>query len=143
MNADPAGPIPWVVTDPPQWIIDDTVKNEGQSSLRNVAPVGLGASSDLTLHVKLTTTMLINCRAKIDVGMPFDMFQLVVDGTPRMILVQPVEKKWITIATGIPPGDHTIQFRVINNDLEIPIPRTEKPYGTGFVWLDQCSLLPT
>ena len=98
-----AASLPWILGNPPQWTIDDTVVYSGTKSIRNFPVTGIGATSDLTLKVTMPDVAVMKCQAKVDVSMPFDMFTLLVNGEQRNSYFQPIEN-WFLLATGLGQG---------------------------------------
>lgn len=128
--------VPWINSG--QWEIDNTFSLLHTSSMKSIKPVGEGASSDLSLKLKLAGWTMLKCQAYVDVSMPHEMFEMSIDGQTRHMNFAP-SGGWVEILTGIPPGEHTVQFQVKNADVAPEIPRT---IGTGQVWLDICDFAP-
>jgi len=137
-DLDNTNPLPWIYGNPKQWIRDSEHKLAGPGALRNVQPVGLGASSELSLKVRLPSYSLVRCYAFIDVAMPMESFAMSVDGNIRYTANAP-KNEWAQVATGLEAGERTITFTVKNSSSEPPQTRTK---GSGFVWLDVCEILP-
>ena len=137
-DLDNTNPLPWIYGNPKQWIRDSEHKLAGPGALRNVQPVGLGASSELALKVRLPSYSLVRCYAFIDVAMPIESFAMSVDGDIRYSANAP-KNEWAQVATGLEAGERTITFTVKNSSSEPPQTRTK---GSGFVWLDVCEILP-
>lgn len=137
-DLDNTNPLPWIYGDPKQWIRDSEHKLAGPGALRNIQPVGLGASSELALKVRLPSYSLVRCYAFIDVAMPMESFAMSVDGSVRYTANAP-KSEWVQVATGLEAGERTITFAVKNSISEPPQTRTK---GSGFVWLDVCEILP-
>ncbi|KAL3788290.1 hypothetical protein HJC23_002864 [Cyclotella cryptica] len=137
-DLDNTNPLPWIFGDPDQWIRDTEHKLAGPGALRNVQPIGPGASSDLALKVRLPSYSLVRCYAFIDVGMPHESFIMSVDGAVRYSAYSP-KTEWVQVATGLEAGERTITFTVKNASSEPPPKRTT---GSGFVWLDICEIVP-
>jgi hypothetical protein len=136
---DNSRPMPWILGDPEEWVRDNTHTLQGNGSMRNVAPDGLGASSDLSLKIRLKEYSIIKCYAYIDVAMPYDSFELEVNGEIRYASYSPKGSEWIPVTTGLQDGENVVTFRVQNPDF---VPPGQRSKGSGFVWLDVCELLP-
>ena len=136
---DNSRPMPWILGNPEEWVRDDKHTLQGGGSIKNVAPVGTGASSELSLKIRLKEYSLIKCFAYIDVAMPYDSFVLEVNGEIRYASYSPKGSEWVPVTTGLESGENIVTFRVQNPDF---IPPGERSRGSGFVWLDVCELLP-
>ena len=133
--------IPWNYGEPKQWEIDDTRKVLGDKSIRNVKPVGVGAASTLSLDVNLPGWSLLRCQLYVDIAMPFDWFYITINGERRNAYYRPTGE-WVSLTTGIAPGDTTIIFTVENNNIPIGANRNTASEGSGFVWIDICDIQP-
>jgi hypothetical protein len=73
--------------------------------------------------------------------MPFDMFAFDANGERMATYYQRVNE-WIPLKAVVEPGENVLEFRVQNGDKFPDFDRSELAdvYGTGHVWLDQCSL---
>ena len=138
------GTIPWVLGDPPEWKIDDTMAFSGTQSITNIQTTKVSATSTLTLKLNLSTPATFSCKLKLDVAMPFERFSFEVNGEQRNAFYQPADE-WFDLLSGIAPGESTLQFRVTNGDMFPNFDRgmNADRYGTGHVWLDQCDISVT
>ena len=137
-DLDTSAPIPWIHDKPLDWVVDNQHVLAGTGALRNVAPVGSGAQSDLTLKIRTEKYSMIRCYAFIDVAMPWEFFTMTVNGTTRYAQYSPIGE-WVQVATGLAAGESTITFTVKNPAVQPPDERTR---GSGFVWLDVCEIVP-
>lgn len=135
------GSLPWLLGSPPEWEIDDAVAFSGSRSITNVPSHDEGASRTMTLKVRVPSRATLECKLRLDVRMPFDMFAFDANGERMATYYQRVNE-WIPLKAVVEPGENVLEFRVQNGDKFPDFDRSELAdvYGTGHVWLDQCSL---
>ena len=134
--------IPWIYGSPKEWVIDDSKVLAGNKSIRNVQPIGAGAASTMSLKINVSSWAIIRCIGLVDVSMPWDMFYVSVNGEERINFYTPSDE-WVTLVTGLSPGENIIHFTVKNNDISTMAQRDSPDDGTGFVWLDSCDISPS
>ena len=135
------GKIPWILGSPAQWEVVDNMAYSGTHSITNIPSQVVSATRSLKTKINLSNEGSIECRMKLDIGMPFDRFSFHVNDEQRNVFYQPVEG-WATIAADLPSGDNTLEFRVTNGDMFPDFSREEMSvYGSGHVWIDQCDIV--
>ena len=130
---------PWIVGNPPQWKVDNAESVSGTQSITNVLSKELAATRTLKIKVNLSRPAGFMCKAKVDTSMPFDRFELYVNGEKKKSFYQR-QDGWINLSEQLPPGDNEVQFKVVNGDMFPKFERDSMPskYGTGHVWIDDC-----
>lgn len=118
------------------WRVESGVSRSGSHSVTNVPSNEPGASADLTLKVLLSRPSTVSCMAKIDTSMPYELFYIVVNGEQRNTYHSRSNGGWMTVLTGLGPGENTVVFRVQNTDSYAGTPI--EYFGNGKVWLDDC-----
>jgi hypothetical protein len=111
----------------------------GSGSLRNVLPVGSDASSTLALKIRITGYAVIKCSAYVETAMPYDRFFFEVNGRQRYASYF-TTNDWVTVTSGLEPGESTIEF-IVNKPTHYP--PGERSSGSGYVWLDDCEIRKT
>lgn len=134
------GTIPWILGNPPEWKIEDTMAFSGTHSITNIPSTGLSAASTLTSKIDTSVALTLACKVYVDISMPFDRFSFHVNGVTRNVFYKP-EDNWITLTSGIAPGSNTIEFTVTNGDMDPGFDRGNVLYGTGRVWVDSCNIV--
>jgi len=129
------------------WTYDTTTHRSSSFSATNIPSTRPGASTDLTLKVRVTSPTMISCMGKIDTSMPFEIFTMLVNGQQRNTYYEPVmrmgeeEEQWIEILTGLGPGENIVTFRVQNSGrYDASAMERVGVFGTGRVWLDDCAV---
>ena len=131
----------WILGDPPEWEIDENVSFTGDRSITNIPSSVASATRTLTLYTNLSAPLILSCKLKLDVAMPFDIFSLDINGSRRKTYYVR-EEDWVLLTTGLQKGENTIEFKVTNTDKFVPMDRSaEAKYGTGSVWLDACTVV--
>ena len=125
--------------------------------------------SILSLKTTFTFKTRFKCDAKVDTMMPFDWFSLRVNGSVKypyycecilvcinhtydvqilniIALVKYYLKassggKWVSFGTKIDPGDNLIELVVEAGGMKPSYSRySGLGYGSGYVWLDNCTI---
>jgi hypothetical protein len=135
--------LPFDFGSPSQWERDFSSNSQaGTHSLTNIPTAGLGATADLILRIHVDNPSTMSCTARVDTSMPFEFF-LVIDNGNQLNTYHKVQQGRVTILIGIVPGDHTVVFRVKNNEFNPGVERVVSGFGTGRVWLDECEVRST
>lgn len=136
------GTIPWIYGSPPEWEIDGKSAFSGKHSVTNIITKKPGATSTLKLEVNLSKPVTFECKLKVEVSMPFDQFSFHVNGDQRKTYYAPGPRnEWITLKTGLPPGETTILFQVTNGAKDPGFDRSNNPrHGSGSVCIDSCKI---
>merc|ERR1712176_1561827 len=123
---DFAGPdlvLPFDFGSPPQWELEASTH-----SLTNKPIAGLGATADLTLQIRVETSM------------PFELFVLIVNGEQRNSFDR-VHQGVLVVSTTISQGENTVVFRIKNAAFDSGMKRIDgDQFGTGRVWLEECEI---
>ena len=104
-----------------------------------------GDFSQLDLTLSLTEAGFIQFFFNAPVAMPFESFELWVDGSFLRPLATP-DLIWTETGAMISSGDHTVSFRYANNPGGVPdavlATFPQPPYRVGEAWVDNVALLP-
>jgi hypothetical protein len=130
------------------WTVDETNPYEGSFSahVRTEDIPNASDFSQLDLAVTLEEAGFIQFYFNAPVAMPFESFELWVDGSFQTPLATP-DSNWTQAGAIIASGQHTVSWRYANNpggapdDIISTVPKP--PYWVGEAWLDNVSLLPT
>jgi len=140
----PSVALPWIVGDPPQWIITDEESVSGTHSIVNVLATWNGnkkGQSTLTLKTDLSQSSKFKCNVKVDIMMPFDWFSLRVDGKVKYPYYSSSNGKWGQLSSVLSAGEHVVELVVENGPTPPAFDRSSGlTYGSGYVWLDDCRL---
>ncbi|KAL3779919.1 hypothetical protein ACHAW5_009801 [Stephanodiscus triporus] len=140
----------WTVSGEKSWIVDETQAYEGifSAHVRTEDISGSGNYSQLDLTVPLETTSFIQFYFYAPVAMPFESFDLQVDGQFLTTLVSEDEEiVWTQGGSIIPSGVHTISWRLLRNpggapeDMILDLPNP--PFRVGEAWLDYVKIVPS
>ena len=136
----------WVVSGVPGWEVDESNPYEGSFSVHvrtDDIPIS-GNFSQLDLEVTLEAPAFIQFYFNAPVSMPFESFDLWVDGTFLTPLTTP-DGNWTLAGAIIAPGDHMISWRYTKNpggapeDVLATLP--QPPFRLGEAWLDNVELI--
>jgi len=141
---DDAYTLPFDLGSPPQWERNTSDSFSSSYAFTNILQVGAGATSSLTLKISVPKPSMLSCQAKIDISMPYEHFQLSLNGQQRNTFFQHVPEI-VDISTTLEVGDNIVEFMVVNSIvLDLPHDvagggeRNVDVFGTGRVWLDDC-----
>ena len=140
----PSVALPWIVGNPPQWIITDEESVSGTHSIVNVLATWDGTKKGLrtlTLKTNLSQSTKFKCNVKVDTMMPFDWFSLRVDGNVKYPFYSSSNGKWNQLSSVLSAGEHVVELVVENGPTPPAFDRSSGlTYGSGYVWLDDCRL---
>ena len=130
------------------WVVDETKPYEGSySSHIKTADISNGRDfSQLDLALSLEDAGFVQFYFNAPVAMPFESFELHVDGKFLTPLMTP-EGNWTRAGAIISSGEHIVSWRYSNNpggapdDVIRSIPQPS--YRIGEAWLDNIAVLPT
>lgn len=138
----------WSVSGVEAWIVDSTKPYEGSFSAHvKTADIPNGGDfSQLDLALTLEDAGFIQFYFNAPVAMPFESFELYVDGNFLTPLATP-DSNWTQAGAILSSGEHTVSWRYANNpggapdDVISTVP--QPPYRVGEAWLDNVALLPS
>jgi len=140
----------WTVTGEKSWVVDDTQAYEGifSAHVRTEDISGSGNYSGLDLTVFSESTSFIQFFFYAPVAMPFESFDLQVDGEFYTALVSEDEDVvWTQGGAIISAGVHTISWKLLKNpggapeDLILELPKPD--FWVGEAWIDNVKILPS
>jgi hypothetical protein len=138
----------WSNSGVPAWNVDETNPYEGSFSahVRTADIPNSGDFSQLDLALALDDAGFIQFYFNAPVAMPFESFELWVDGNFLTPLAT-TDSNWTQAGAIISSGEHTVSWRYANNPAGAPddvistVP--QPPYRIGEAWLDNVALLPS
>lgn len=138
----------WSVTGVEAWTVDGTKPYEGSFSahVKTSDIPNSGDFSQLDVAVSLEDAGFIQFYFNAPVAMPFESFELYVDGSFLTPLATP-DGNWTQAGAILSSGDHIVSWRYANNpggapdDVLSTVP--QPPYRIGEAWLDNVALLPS
>jgi hypothetical protein len=138
----------WSVSGVETWNVDGTKPYDGSFSAHvKTADIPNGGDfSQLDLALTLDDAGFIQFFFNAPVAMPFESFELYVDGNFLTPLATP-DSSWTQAGAILSSGAHTVSWRYANNpggapdDIISTVP--QPPYRIGEAWLDNVALLPS
>eukprot|EP00804_Cyclotella_cryptica_P007651 CCRYP_015237-RA/>CCRYP_015237-RA protein AED:0.25 eAED:0.25 QI:697/1/1/1/0.5/0.33/3/128/649 len=138
----------WTVSGEQAWNVDESLPYEGlfSANVKTADIPNSGDFSQLDLAVSLEEAGFIQFYFNAPVAMPFESFELWVDGSFLTPLATP-DANWTQAGAIISSGDHVVSWRYANNPAGAPddvissVP--PPPYRVGEAWLDNVALLPS
>jgi len=138
----------WTVSGEQAWKVDESLPYEGlfSANVKTDDIPNSGDFSQLDLALSLEKAGFIQFYFNAPVAMPFESFELWVDGSFLTPLATP-DANWTQAGAIISSGDHIVSWRYANNPAGAPddvIDSSPPPsYRVGEAWLDNVALLPT
>lgn len=141
---NPLSSFPWNIGDPPEWEIT-TLGSETGNAMVSVAVAADDPSKKKTSTITLKTSFdrdaRLRCNAKVDTMMPFDWFSLRINGAVEYPYYATSSGKWISFGGKLEAGENLIEMVVEAGPTSPSFSRNSSlGYGSGYVWLDECSL---
>ena len=138
----------WSISGSSGWVVDETRPYEGVYSahIKTSDIPNSGDFSQLDLTMTLDDVSFVDFEFLAPVAMPFESFELYVDGT----FVTPLattDSNWTGAGVIVPSGEHVVSWRYANNPNnatdDVLSNTPEPPYWIGEAWLDNVMLLPS
>ncbi|KAL9190599.1 hypothetical protein ACHAXT_000305 [Thalassiosira profunda] len=138
----------WEIAGEEAWAVDDTNPFEGTYSahIKTEDIAFQGEFSELNLDVDLDEASFLQFYFYAPVSMPFENFELRVDGEFLTSLLTD-DETWTQAGAILSAGPHVVSWRLTNNPSGVPpeilenLP--EPPFRTGEAWIDNVALLPS
>lgn len=142
---DPTSSFPWKMGDPAEWGITSLESGTGSNTMVSV-PVSTEdpsrKTSTLSLKTSFDTDARLKCKVKVDTMMPFDWFSLRINGKVKYPYYASSNGQWTTFGGSLKAGENLIEMVVEAGPTKPSFSRNSGlGYGSGYVWLDDCSLV--
>lgn len=138
----------WKTSGVQTWMVDTSNPFEGEYSahVRTEDIPSSGDYSQLDLEVTQETASFVQFYFYAPVEMPFENFDLWVDGV-FLTGLSTDDETWTQAGAILSSGEHTVSWRLAKNPGGVPedllASITPSDYRTGEVWLDNVQLLPS
>jgi hypothetical protein len=135
--SNPSSSFPWNMGNPPEWELVDNAMVSIPVSIDDPAK----KTSTLSLKTSFATDTKFKCKVKVDTMMPFDWFSLRINGKVKYPYYASSNGEWTSFGGSLKSGENLIEMVVEAGPSKPAFGRNSGlGYGSGLVFLDDCSL---